>query len=128
MIHEHIRVLLWVFGFLAASMGIVTLAPEFALNRLLKLPVGDETGRFFARHWGAMAAVCGGLMMWAAEVPALRGPVMAMVGVEKLVLIALTLGQWGKPLFRGLAPAAGCDLVAVVLFALYACEPMIARG
>jgi len=127
MIHEHIRVLLWVFGFLAASMGIVTLAPEFALNRLLKLPVGDETGRFFARHWGAMAAVCGGLMMWAAEVPALRGPVMAMVGVEKLVLIALTLGQWGKPLLRGLAPAAGCDLVAVVLFALYACEP-IARG
>jgi len=108
-------------------MGIVTLAPEFALNRLLKLPVGDETGRFFARHWGAMAAVCGGLMMWAAEVPALRGPVMAMVGVEKLVLIALTLGQWGKPLLRGLAPAAGCDLVAVVLFALYACEP-IARG
>ena len=66
MIHEHIRALLWVFGFLAASMGIVTLAPEFALNRLLKLPVGDETGRFFARHWGAMAAVCGGLMMWAA--------------------------------------------------------------
>lgn len=127
MIHEHIRVLLWVFGFLAVSMGIVTLAPEFALNRLLKLPVGDETGRFFARHWGAMAAVCGGLMMWAAEVPALRGPVMAMVGVEKLVLIALTLGQWGKPLLRGLAPAAGCDLVAVVLFALYACEP-IARG
>jgi hypothetical protein len=127
MIHEHIRGLLWVFGFLAASMGIVTLAPEFALNRLLKLPVGDETGRFFARHWGAMAAVCGGLMMWAAEVPALRGPVMAMVGVEKLVLIALTLGQWGKPLLRGLAPAAGCDLVAVVLFALYACEP-IARG
>ena len=127
MIHEHIRVLLWVFGFLAASMGIVTVAPEFALNRLLKLPVGDETGRFFARHWGAMAAVCGGLMMWAAEVPALRGPVMAMVGVEKLVLIALTLGQWGKPLLRGLAPAAGCDLVAVVLFALYACEP-IARG
>ena len=40
MIHEHIRALLWVFGFLAASMGIVTLAPEFALNRLLKLPVG----------------------------------------------------------------------------------------
>ena len=32
------------------------------------------------------------------------------------------------PVFRGLAPAAVCDLVAVVLFALYACEPMIARG
>ena len=119
MISAHIDVLLGIFGVLAMAMIIVTLAPRFALERLLRIEVRDEAGRFFARHWGAMAFACGALLVWAARDAALREPVMIVVGLEKLVLIALVFGQRQRPMFRALLPAALCDAVAVTVFGLY---------
>lgn len=111
------QVLRWT-GVITALAGVQLFAPV-ALLQAQGMAVDDATGLFFARHWGALVACFGVLMVLAAGRPALRVPVVVAALVEKAALVSLVLLAWEEPRLQGLHAAAVFDTACVVVYALW---------
>jgi len=74
------------------------LAPRLALARLtFGVQTDDAFTLLLARHWALLAALLGGLLVYAAFHPAVQGPALLLGAVEKLGLSALVfLGRWKR--------------------------------
>jgi hypothetical protein len=86
-------------------VGVYTLLalPQFFLPRLflLRVTFGAQTAEPFtlllARHWALLAALLGGLLLYAVGHPEVRLPAMLMAAVEKLALAGLVFfGGWKR--------------------------------
>jgi hypothetical protein len=114
---KHIKAVLYVTGAITMLPLFQFLSPEMALSQQ-GLAVSDETGMLFARHWGLLVFCVGALMVYAANRPAARRPVIISAAVEKIGLIALVGLSWNNPALQGLHLSVFFDSICVVLYAL----------
>jgi len=118
-IADHISLILTITGIVTGLVVLQFFFPKPVLRLLSKLTIEDEAGLFFARHWGLLAFVIGGLLVYAADHAEARTPIMLAAAVEKAGLVALVLLQWNKPFTKGLRLAAVFDGICVSVYAAY---------
>ena len=82
MITNNISTILLVTGLVTMLPLLQFLAPAAFLKLLNKIEIKDEAGLFFARHWGMMAFVVGGLLIYAAAHPEARLPIVCAALIE----------------------------------------------
>ena len=66
MITSNISTILLITGLVTMLPLLQFLFPAAFLKLLNKIEIKDEAGLFFARHWGMMAFIVGGLLVYAA--------------------------------------------------------------
>jgi hypothetical protein len=119
MLAAHFATILWVTGAFTATPILQFIAPRQTLARLYRIELTDEAGVFFARHWGLLAAVMGGLLLFAAAHPEVRVAVVTAALIEKAGIVAAVVLARGQPFARGLRLVAGFDAACVVLYAAW---------
>jgi hypothetical protein len=119
MLAEHFTWVLWITGAITATPVLQFLAPRVVLRRLNQIELGDDAGVFYARHWGALAATFGGLLLLAAARPELRPVVVTAAMIEKAALVAAFAVHARQPFAKGLRLAAAFDGTCVILYALW---------
>lgn len=79
--------ILIVTGIITAGGGLVALLFP---NLFLRLGFGDGTPAnsavLFVRHWGVLISVVAALIIYSAQAPAIRGPVLIAAIVEKFAI------------------------------------------
>jgi len=92
-------------GTVLLVVGLYTLLalPQVLVPRLFlaRVTFGVQTDDAFtlllARHWAVLAALVGGLLLYAAFHPEVQRPALLLGAVEKLALAALVfLGRWKR--------------------------------
>ena len=119
MISSNISTILLLTGLVTMLPLLQFLFPAPFLKLLNKIEIRDEAGLFFARHWGMMAFVVGGLLVYAAGHPDARLPIVAAVLIEKAALVLLIALNWTKPFGKGFAVTLLFDGVCCVIYGLY---------
>ena len=119
MIDRHIATILLVAGVITALPLLQAIAPAPVLRLMYKVELRDPAGLLFARHWGLMAACFGGLMIYAAGHPQVRGPVVAAATMEKAGLALAIFAAWNQPHARGMRLAGAFDAACTVIFAAW---------
>ncbi len=118
MTEKQIRIILLVTG----AITMASLLQFVALNWMLDfqdLTVTEDTGRFFAQHWGLVVFCIGALLVYAAYRPAAREAIVLAGLLQKLGLVILLAMDWSNPALEGLHAVAVFDAVCVVLYAAY---------
>lgn len=122
MLSTYLPWILYVTGAITSAAGLQYLFPELMLKLLSKLEIKDAGGLFYARHWGLLAAMTGGLLIYAGGHAEIRTPILAAAAFEKLGLVALIASQWKQAHTQGMRLTAvfdaGCS--ALYLLALFA--------
>ena len=119
MITDNIQLILMVTGFVTMLPLLQFLFPAAFLKLLNKIEIRDEAGLFFARHWGMMAFVVGGLLVYAAGHPEARLPIVGASLIEKAALVLLIAINWSKPFGKGFAVTLLFDGACCVVYGLY---------
>ena len=118
-ITDNISDILYFTGAITAAMLAQFLAPKAFLSGICKIEISDEASLFFARHWGLLAFVVGGLLMYAGGHPELRFAVVLAALIEKAGFAAFVIRDFGRPYARGLRVAAMFDVICVLLYGVY---------
>ena len=118
MVGRYIRPILIGTGIVTASMIAAFFAPAVVLDQLFAGPPTDAVSHALMRHWGLLVFCFGALLIWAADRPELRKPVLIFTIVEK---VALVLGILLLPLALKLGAyvAAATDATCTALYLLY---------
>ena len=119
MISNNISLILMVTGAVTMLPILQFLFTAQFLSALNKIVIRDEAGLFFARHWGMLAFVMGGLMFYAASHPEARTAIIGAALIEKAALVMMIALHWNRPFAKGFAVTALFDGVCCVIFALY---------
>ena len=119
MITSHISRILFVTGLVTMLPLLQFLLPAAFLKLLNKIEIRDEAGLFFARHWGMMAFVVGGLLVYASGHPEARLPIISAALIEKAALVLLIALNWNKPFGKGFAVTLLFDGACCVIYGLY---------
>ena len=119
MITSNISTILLVTGLVTMLPLLQFLFPAAFLKLLNKIDIKDEAGLFFARHWGMMAFVVGGLLVYAAGHPEVRMPIICAALIEKSALVLLIALNWGKTFGKGFAVTLLFDGACCVIYGLY---------
>jgi len=111
-------ILLLVTGILTAGAGIGMIFPRQLLEILLGDRTSEPTTLLMARHWSLLVGLVGGLLIYAAFHPEVRGPAMVVGAAEKFALGGLVLAS---PLRRRVLTMAivGADAVMALLYVAF---------
>jgi hypothetical protein len=97
MIASHSTAILVATGLYTAGALLQLFAPRTSLALIFGVRTDDRFTLLIARHWGLLAALVGGLLVYSAFHPEVRAPVVAVAIVEKLVLAGLAFfGSWNR--------------------------------
>lgn len=120
MIASHGVALLVITGLYTAVACLQLFAPRASLALIFGIRTDDPFTLLLARHWGLLAGLVGGLLVYAAFHPEVRAPVVVVAVVEKLILVGLVFfGGWKRtPTATRTAVVDG--VIAVVLLLLLA--------
>jgi hypothetical protein len=104
-------------GLLTMTMIYAALAPEAALRSTFGESVSGPVADIVVRNWGALIALVGATLIYAARKPAVRPLALTMAGASKAVFIALVL--WHGRRFPGYQAgvAVAVDAMWVIVFA-----------
>ena len=80
-------------------------------------------GQFTQLDWGALIALVGGMLIYGAFRPSVRGLVLVVAGISKAFFIALVLSEGTLYLRQQAGIAVIVDSLMVLLFAAYAFVP-----
>lgn len=119
MITNNISTILLFTGLVTMLPLLQFLFPVAFLKLLNKIEIRDEAGLFFARHWGMMAFVVGGLLVYASGHPEARSPILSAALIEKAALVLLIALNWNKPFGKGFAVTLLFDGACCVIYGLY---------
>ena len=119
MISSNISTILLLTGLVTMLPLLQFLFPAAFLKLLNKIEIRDEVGLFFARHWGMMAFVVGGLLVYAAGHPEVRLPIVSAALIEKAALVLVIALNWNKPFGKGFAVTLLFDGACCVIYGLY---------
>lgn len=123
-----IKWIMLVAGVLTCTMVYAAIAPQAALlaafGGALEGPVAD----IVVRNWGALIALVGAMLIYAAFVPQVRSMALIVAGASKLVFIALVLSHGARFLTQQAGIAVAVDLVWVALFTWYLLAARTARA
>lgn len=118
MLEKFIKPILYITGIITMLPVLQFLLPHFMLQQQ-GLNVADDTGLLFAQHWGLLVFCIGGLLVYAANNPTFRTPVLVVATIEKLGLIYLVVSQWQNPALQGFHLPIYFDTVCVLIYTSY---------
>ena len=119
MITQHISSILWITGIVTMLPLLQLFFPATFLKIFNQTEIRDDVGMMFARHWGALVFVLGGLLVYAASHAEIRGPVIAAALIEKAVLVLLIITNLRQPFGNGFIVTALFDGACCVIYATY---------
>lgn len=119
---RNIKPVLLVSGALTLTMLYPVFAPQAALQGMFGATLSGPLAEIVVRNWGALIAIGGALLIWAALSPPHRGMVLLAVGASKLVFIVLVLLFGRAFLSHKVGSAIAIDALWVGLFAAYLAE------
>jgi hypothetical protein len=85
-----------VSGLLTMTMIYAALAPETALRSTFGESMSGPVADIVVRNWGALIALVGATLIYAARKPAVRPLALTVSGASKAVFIALVLSHGGR--------------------------------
>jgi len=106
-------------GLLTMTMIYAALAPEAALRSTFGETLSGPVADIVVRNWGALIALVGATLIYAARKPAVRPLALTVAGASKAVFIALVLSHGGRFLGYQVGIAVVVDAVWVMVFASY---------
>jgi hypothetical protein len=106
-------------GVLTMTMFYAAIAPESALRSTFGESVSGPVADIVIRNWGALIALVGATLIYAAHKPAVRPLALTMAGASKAVFIVLVLSHGGRFLGYQAGVAVAVDALWVILFAAY---------
>ena len=106
-------------GLLTMTMIYATLAPDAALRSTFGESVSGPVAEIVVRNWGALIALVGATLIYAARKPAVRPLALTVAGASKAVFIALVLSHGGRFLGYQAGIAVFVDVLWVIVFASY---------
>jgi hypothetical protein len=106
-------------GVLTCTMIQTVLDPHGAMRAFFGEPLDGAAAVIVVRNWGALIALGGGMLIYAAFHPPSRPLALAFAGLGKLVFIVLVLAHGGTYLGYQAGVAVVVDSVMVLLFAAY---------
>jgi hypothetical protein len=108
-----------VSGVLTMTMIYAALAPEAALRSTFGESVSGPVADIVVRNWGALIALIGATLIYAARKPAVRPLALTLAGASKAVFIALVLSHGGRFLSYQAGIAVFVDALWIIVFASY---------
>jgi hypothetical protein len=113
--------LMAVSGVLTCTMVAGLFAPDSALQSTFGATLEGPVADVVVRNWGALIALVGGMLIYGAFKPAVRGLVLAVAALSKAIFIGLVLAHGALFLSyqAGVAVAVAVDGAMVALFAAY---------
>lgn len=118
MLDKFIKPILYITGIITMLPVLQFIFPHFMLQQQ-SLIVGNDTGLLFAQHWGLLVFCIGGLLVYAANNPTFRTPVLVVATIEKLGLIYLVVSQWQNPALQGFHLPVFFDTFCVLIYVIY---------
>jgi hypothetical protein len=115
----HIHRIMILSGLLTMTMIYATLAPEAPLRSTFGESVSGPVADIVVRNWGALIALVGAALIYAAHKPAVRPLALTMAGASKAVFIALVLSHGGRFLTYQAGVAVAVDAMWVIVLAAY---------
>ena len=119
-INTNIKWIMVISGVLTSTMVYAALAPEAALRSSFGETLDEPLAKIIVRNWGALIAMVGGMLIYGAFKPAVRGLALFVAGVSKVIFIALVLSEGNRYLSEQVGIAVAVDSVMVLLFLAYA--------
>jgi len=119
-INTNIKWIMVISGVLTSTMVYAALAPEAALQSNFGETLDEPLAKIIVRNWGALIAMVGGMLIYGAFKPAVRGLALFVAGVSKVIFIALVLSEGNRYLSEQVGIAVAVDSVMVLLFLAYA--------
>jgi hypothetical protein len=114
-----IKWIMLISGALTCTMIYVAVAPQAALRSTFGATLDGPLAEIVVRNWGALIALVGAMLVYGAFHPPVRGLVLTIAGLSKLMFIGLELTYGRHFLGQQVGVSVVVDLVIVVLFALY---------
>jgi hypothetical protein len=115
---KFVKWLLIVSGVLTLTMVYAAIAPEAAVRSTFGESLEGPLAEIIVRNWGALIALIGAMLIYAAYEPAVRPLVLTVAGVSKLFFITLVLTRGRQYLGQQAGLAIAVDSVMVILFAM----------
>lgn len=119
LVTEHISIILSVTGGITALAMLQFFFPVKFLKLLNQIELHDDTGMFYARHWGLVVFSLGVLLMYAANHAQVRDAIILCVLIEKIGMVALIVLNRKRLFVRGLIVTGVFDGICVVLYMAY---------
>jgi hypothetical protein len=107
-----------VSGILTCTMILAAIAPRVALELTFGDAISGPIAEIVVRNWGALIAIIGAMLIYAAYNPASRPLVLVVAVVSKLIFISLNL-VYGPQFLEKSALAIIVDSVMIALFLIY---------
>ena len=85
-----------VSGVLTLTMVYATIAPEAAFRSTFGEGVAGPAAEIVVRNWGALIALVGAMLIYAARKPVMRPLALTVAGASKAIFIALVLSHGGR--------------------------------
>lgn len=118
MLDKYVKPILYITGIVTMLPVLQFIIPDFMLQQQ-GLSVSDDTGFLFAQHWGLLVFCIGGLLVYAANNPTFRTPVLVVATIEKLGLIYLVVSQWQNPALQRFHLPVYFDIFCVLIYVIY---------
>ena len=115
----NIKWIMVVSGVLTSTMVYPAIAPEAALQSTFGETLDGPLANIIVRNWGALIAMVGGMLVYGAFRPAVRGLVLVVAGASKAIFIALVLSEGTRYLSQQAGIAVVVDSAMILLFAVY---------
>jgi hypothetical protein len=106
-------------GLLTMTMAYAAIAPQVALRSTFGETVSGPVADIVVRNWGALIAMVGATLIYAARKPAVRPLALSVAAGSKAFFIALVLSHGGRFLGYQAGIAVFVDALWVMLFASY---------
>lgn len=107
---------LLVAGVLTLTMVYAAIAPQAAVQSTFGETVEGPAAEIIIRNWGALIALIGAMLIYAAFDPSVRPLVLMVAGASKLIFISLVLAHGREYLDEQVGIAVATDSVMVVFF------------
>jgi hypothetical protein len=116
---RNIHRLMIVSGILTLTMVYAAIAPEAALQSTFGESVTGPVADVVVRNWGALIALVGAMLIYAARRPTERALALTIAAASKSIFIVLVLSHGGRFLSYQAGIAVVVDLLWVAVFAMY---------
>jgi hypothetical protein len=115
----NIRYVMILSGVLTLTMVYAAIAPDAALRSNFGESVEGPVADIVVRNWGALIALVGAMLVYAANKPAVRPLALCVAGASKAIFIALVLSHGSRFLAYQVGIAVMVDLLSVAVFTAY---------
>src|SRR5262245_41270226 len=116
----NIKWIMLISGALTSTMVYAAFAPDAMLKANFGETLDAPLARMIVRNWGALIAMVGGMLIYGAFRPAVRGLALSVAGASKVIFIALILAEGNRYLSQQAGVAVAVDSAMVLLFLSFA--------